>query len=195
MALVYRPIFGRFLNVDGTPKHGYVEFTPTVDMVSVGEAIIPLHTVRMDLDVTGRIEGDLACTDSPNVFPIGWLWNVEEKIENGTVWWMQLLQGDLSPFDIISSKVPGVPPPGYQITGTPGPQGPPGPPGPDGGYLAVDFPTPMSQWVLDVGSMCEVVVIDSSHREVWPGNITYGPGTIITLDFSAPFSGKALCFF
>ena len=116
MALVYRPITGRFLNVDGSPKHGYIEFTPTTSLVSsVDQAIIPLGTIRMDLDVDGYINGQLACTDSPGVNPAGWLWAVEEKVPNGELWWMEVPTGDLSTYDIIFSKVPGLAPPKYQI--------------------------------------------------------------------------------
>ena len=85
MALVYRDVTGRYLNVDGSPKFGYVEFTPSVDMVSQGEAILPLHTITMYLDADGYITGELACTDSPSVIPTGWIWSVEEKVENGTI--------------------------------------------------------------------------------------------------------------
>lgn len=123
MALVYRKITGRYLNIDGSPKFGYIEFRPTIEMVSAGEAILPLHTVQMFLDPDGYINGELACTDSPDVVPTGWLWTVEEKVENGTIWWMELPQGDMSTYNIIASKVPGLAPPGYQIQGTPGPKG------------------------------------------------------------------------
>jgi len=126
MALVYRPVTGRFLNIDGTPKHGYVEFTPTIDLVSAGEAIIPLDTVPLYLDADGYISGVLACTDSPGVVPTGWLWSVEEKVENGNIWWMNLPTGDGSPYDILGAKVPGLAPPGYQVAGTPGAKGDPG---------------------------------------------------------------------
>lgn len=133
MALVYRTITGRFINIDGTPKQGYIEFTPTIDMVSAGEGILPLHTVSMLVDSTGRISGSLACTDSPGVSPTGWLWSVEEKVEQGNIWWMNLpTTGGTDPYDIIASKVPGLAPPGYQIQGTPGSPGAPGTPGTPG---------------------------------------------------------------
>lgn len=119
MSLVYRDVTGRYLNVDGSPKYGYIEFTPSIDMVSAGEAILPLHTVTMYLDPDGYISGSLACTDSPGVIPTGWLWSVEEKVENGTVWWMTVPQGAGS-YDIIANKVPGLAPPAYAVEGTPG---------------------------------------------------------------------------
>lgn len=57
----------------------------------------------------------------------------------------------------------------------------------------IDFPTPQSVWVIDIGMPCQVVVYDSSGREVQPGTITQ-TGTQMTLVFSAPFSGVAYCY-
>jgi len=59
----------------------------------------------------------------------------------------------------------------------------------------IDFPVPMTDWVVDVGRSADVVVIDSAGRVVWPGEIQYGPGTMVTMRFSHPFSGKVHCYF
>jgi hypothetical protein len=58
----------------------------------------------------------------------------------------------------------------------------------------IDFPVPSATWVVDVGRIVDVAVINSAGQEVWPGEVLYGPGTMITLKFSAPFSGKTYCF-
>jgi hypothetical protein len=72
-----------------------------------------------------------------------------------------------------------------------------GQPGISGGRLmqVVDFPVPQSVWVVDVGQSTDVVVINSAGEVVWPGKVTYGPGTQVTMHFSAPFSGRAQCYF
>lgn len=75
--------------------------------------------------------------------------------------------------------------------------GSPGKPGLSGArpMELVDFPAPTSTWIIDMGQPCDVVVINSANQVVWPGDMIYGPGTQITLVFSAPFSGQAQCFF
>lgn len=58
----------------------------------------------------------------------------------------------------------------------------------------IDFPAPTATWVIDVGRMVDVVVINSAGQVVWPGEIVYGPGTKVTMQFSFPFSGKVHCY-
>jgi hypothetical protein len=133
VALVYRPITGKFVDINLNPVRGRVLFTPVVNLVSAGdESIIPISPVSFDIAADGTISGELACTDSPDVVPENWLWNVEEKFHNGDVWWLALPQDDLSEFDIINSKAPGIAPPSYIVQGTPGPKGDQGDTGPAG---------------------------------------------------------------
>lgn len=64
----------------------------------------------------------------------------------------------------------------------------------DGGEpVIIDFPSPLASWVVDIGRLASVVVIDSSGSVCEPGDIHYS-GTQITMEFSAPFSGTAYCF-
>jgi hypothetical protein len=58
----------------------------------------------------------------------------------------------------------------------------------------VPFPVPTTTWVVDVGRMVDVVVIDSAGQVIWPGQIVYGPGYKITMQFSHPFSGQVHCY-
>jgi hypothetical protein len=57
----------------------------------------------------------------------------------------------------------------------------------------VDFPSPQSTWVIDLGRMVNVVILNSAGDVVEPGSIKYDQ-TEITMTFSAAFSGKAYCF-
>jgi Collagen triple helix repeat (20 copies) len=132
MAIPTRPVFAVYLNPDGTPKHGYVEFTLTSETSVSNTAIIPVGTIRAYLDPTGRIDADLIVTDDPAVAPAGLIWSVEEKIENGNVWYVAVPKGDSSPLDLTTLFVPGLRPPGYGIQGVQGPIGPQGATGPQG---------------------------------------------------------------
>lgn len=82
-------------------------------------------------------------------------------------------------------------------TGLPGKEGPPGPPGPPGtgtGGSSLTFiqSQPADTWVIthDLGYYPNVAVVDSTGDEVI-GEVTYGPIGLITLTFSAAFSGSA----
>lgn len=132
MALPTRHVYAVYLEADGSPKTGYVEFSLTSSVNIANTAIIPVSTVRADLDDTGRIDADLIVTDDPLVTPQGLIWAVDEKIENGNVWYLAVPLGDGSPLDLTNVWTPGLPPPGYTISGPAGPPGDPGDPGPPG---------------------------------------------------------------
>lgn len=130
MAIPTRHVFAVYLNPDGTPKSGYVEFTLTSEVNVSNQAIIPSGTISAELDATGRIDADLIVTDDAFVLPAGVTWCVEEKIENGNVWYVAIPTGDLSPIDLTTLFVPGAKPP--VIVLDQGPAGPVGPQGPIG---------------------------------------------------------------
>ena len=90
--------------------------------------------------------------------------------------------------EIIDVGVAG--PPGAQ-----GPTGPQGPPGPGGGSSFVyihDQTIASTTWVVthNLNGFPNVTVVDSAGTEV-VGTVTYNSDDQITLEFSAPFSGKA----
>ena len=58
----------------------------------------------------------------------------------------------------------------------------------------MDFPVPLSIWVIDIGKTCAVIIYDSTRRVVEPGTIESTGPTELTLTFSAPFSGVAYCY-
>lgn len=61
-------------------------------------------------------------------------------------------------------------------------------------YRRIDFPIPNATWVIDIGTLCYIIVYDSSKRVVEPGTIEATGSTELTLTFSAPFSGVAYCY-
>lgn len=59
--------------------------------------------------------------------------------------------------------------------------------------VAIPFPTPLTQWVIDLGYTTNITVVGTNGEVVDPGSIDY-EGTTVTLGFSVPFSGTAYCF-
>lgn len=112
-----RPVYAIYQNSDGTPKYGYVEFTMATDVNVLGVGIIQMDTIVAELDEDGRVDANLIVSDNPNVTPQGLVWCVEEKIENGNVWYLNVPQGDGSPFNYGGAYIPGLEPPGYPIEG------------------------------------------------------------------------------
>lgn len=129
-----RTVTGTYKTLDGQPRQGYLEFTPNTTVLKRGTAIVPVGTEIAYLDENGSFSIDLAVTDDVNWLPNGWVWTVEEKIENGAVWYLAL-PTDVVPLDITYTYVPNTPPPTVVMpgpAGTPGPAGPAGPAGPPG---------------------------------------------------------------
>jgi hypothetical protein len=89
--------------------------------------------------------------------------------------------------DIPSEGSPGVP-------GPPGPQGEQGPPGTGvvGGTFTFTQATPLDTWVIthNMGYFPAVSVVDSAG-ELVEGDTIYTSANVVTLLFSAAFSGKA----
>lgn len=105
MFLTYRTVVGRYLNIDGTPRLGYLEFTPTAYLLRRGFAIVPISVERVELSNDGSFSIDLAVTDDTAWLPNGWKWTVEEKLENGRIWYLDIPSG-VGSLDITQSYVP-----------------------------------------------------------------------------------------
>lgn len=119
-----RTVVGTYLNPDGSPKSGIVEFTPTHDLVERPGARIPPSTIVAVLDQTGAFTTQLLVTDNASIEPAGWKWFVDEKIQDGTQWYLEVPTAvgslDISYVFIPSSS-------SAPIYGISGPQGPAGP--------------------------------------------------------------------
>jgi hypothetical protein len=124
MTLTYRTVTGTYINPDGTPKRGTIEFSPTSSLIERPGAHISQTTMVVHLDATGSFSVELLCTDIANIEPVGWLWFVDEKIENGSNWYLEI-ETSASPLDISSVYIPNSQ--GAPITGIAGPMGPVGP--------------------------------------------------------------------
>lgn len=116
MPLPTRPAYLVYVNSDGTPEKGYIEFTMSNDIVVNGVGIVHVDTVRRYLDVNGRVDVDLIVTDSPAVSPVGLYWLIEEKIPNGNVWYTEVPIGDGSPLNLAPFYVPGIEPPAIVVS-------------------------------------------------------------------------------
>lgn len=57
----------------------------------------------------------------------------------------------------------------------------------------IDFPSAQDTWVVDLGYPVQVTVMNFAGQTVEPGEIVYA-GNQVTLHFSEPFSGRAICF-
>lgn len=124
MALTYRTVTGTYINPDGTPKRGTIEFSPTSTLIERPGKHISQATIKAQLDELGAFSVDLLCTDIANIEPVDWKWVVDEKIENGSVWYLDV-PTSASPLDISAVYMPNTQgAPVYGITGPMGPVGP-----------------------------------------------------------------------
>jgi hypothetical protein len=76
--------------------------------------------------------------------------------------------------------------------GPTGPQGPPGPAGEMGAYRHVQA-TAATVWSIThaLAFRPNVTAVDSTGREIWPGDVDYPSATTVTLTFSAAVGGEA----
>jgi hypothetical protein len=124
MARTYRTVIGTYLTPEGTPKQGYIEFTPTHELVERPGARIPPTTVSAPLDENGQFSIDLIITENATIEPTGWKWLVDEKIKDGRTWYLEV-PDSASPLDISYVFIPNSS--SDPVYGIAGPQGPPGP--------------------------------------------------------------------
>lgn len=112
MAVTYITVKGTYLLPDGvTPNAGYIEFRPNVTLTAAGIGVILPDTLQAVLDVHGYFEIELLATDNSLIAPVGWLWQVDEKIKNGNRWYLQtksVANGGLDPLDIANVYSSGI---------------------------------------------------------------------------------------
>jgi hypothetical protein len=108
-------VTGTYLTDDGAPADGSLIFTPSVATLRdpAYDTIIKLRQQRIDLDVTGSFSVALIATDDPDFSPVGWHYDVTERIEGHPqrVWILQLPYTlvTLDIADIASSVSPSLP--------------------------------------------------------------------------------------
>ena len=118
-------VTGTYLTDDGVPADGSLIFTPSVATLRdpAYDTIIKLRQQRIDLDVTGSFSVALIATDDPDVVPVGWHYDVTERIESHPqrVWILQLPH-TLVTIDIadvptvVDPSAPVYPAPVYAVT-------------------------------------------------------------------------------
>ena len=119
----YRTVIGTYRNPDNTPKRGYVEFTPTSELIETPGAKIGATAIVANL-VNGVFSIDLIITDNPTIQPEGWKWIVDEKMQGGQMWYLDV-PDSTEPLDISTVQVLNTN--GAAVYGVTGPQGPAGP--------------------------------------------------------------------
>lgn len=81
----YKTIVGRYLAPDGTPVGGQLRFIPSVRVAdAAGNEVIPPLPIFATLDGSGYFAVNLACTDNPDVTPMGWTWVMDELFPGGS---------------------------------------------------------------------------------------------------------------
>lgn len=87
-------VTGTYLTDDGIPADGSLIFTPSVATLRdpAYDTIIKLRQTRIDLDATGSFSIALIATDDPDLIPVGWHYDVTERIDGHPqrVWVLQL---------------------------------------------------------------------------------------------------------
>lgn len=77
-------VTGTFLDGDGVPERGAIEFSSSVGVVSPGDNVIVSPVVRRaTLDGSGAISIALFATDDPAWQPQGWTWQVSHQFRGG----------------------------------------------------------------------------------------------------------------
>lgn len=193
MSIPTRHVTATYLKVDETPCDGYIEFTLITEAVIDDVAIIPISTVTAKLDATGKMDADLLVSDDPSVMPQGLYWCVEEKIDNGNVWYMQVPKGDGSTLNLGDLYVPGLVPPYVPIQGPPGPPGPPGLPGTGGQYIHTQAVLAKTWLVTHSMNKHPVVSIEDPGGTIVYGSIYYIDNNSLSINFAFTTVGQATC--
>lgn len=109
---------------DGTPAQGYVEFKPNTVLVDSDTGLILNdQTIDAYLDADGKVTVSLLACDSPGITPADWSWNIEEKIDGGSVWWFQITDAMTEPVNLKDLYIPGEAPPTIAVQGPKGDTG------------------------------------------------------------------------
>jgi len=110
VTLAYITVRGTYRDPDTlTPKVGYIEFRPNVPLSTSYGAILYSSPLQATLDANGFFEVQLLACDNIDVFPYGWYWAVDEKVENGNNWYLMAYTpagGGRDPLDISNAYRP-----------------------------------------------------------------------------------------
>lgn len=121
MPFVYKQCFIQYqAKIDGSPAHGYVEFTPNTTLMDTNSIAFSVDPIVVKLDDNGRVDVSLLSNDNVDIFPDNWSWTIQEKIEGGGLWWFQLDEAMPEPVDLKSLYPLDAAPPTIVNPGTPG---------------------------------------------------------------------------
>ena len=72
---------GRYADGSGRPLSGQLVFTPNAELTDpTDEQVVPGAGITVTLDSGGAFSVPLYATDSGNLTPSGWAWNVTENV-------------------------------------------------------------------------------------------------------------------
>lgn len=103
MALNEVLLSGQYLDGDEQPLSGQLTFVPSVPLTDpTDDLVIRQAPVTAILNSAGQFSVSLYATDSTNLMPAGWLWNVTEEIAGlpANSWSFALLHADGATQDI-----------------------------------------------------------------------------------------------
>lgn len=81
MALTVVKLTGTFTDGDGGALSGTLEFTPSEPLRDATDSVVvPQSPVTVTLNTAGAFSVPLYSTDSSNLSPSGWAWNVTQEI-------------------------------------------------------------------------------------------------------------------
>lgn len=123
--LVWTKLTGRYIDAEGKPLQGEIEFAPPSVLVLPDAATISVTPAKVKLDETGQFAVYLISTDNPDMSPTGWTYKVLEKIKGAMIRQFHIfLPADPPEVDI--SKLSPVSPYAGRYLPVVGPQGPKG---------------------------------------------------------------------
>lgn len=112
-----RSVVATYLEADGSPAEGAVDFEPTAALLDTGadDVVLPAP-VRVVLSTAGMLTLSLVCTDAATVTasspldadaPVAdWSWRVTERIKGGRTYLRTLPTGDGSTVSLFDLSPP-----------------------------------------------------------------------------------------
>src|SRR5687768_15329791 len=123
--LLWTKLTGRYLDPEGMPLQGELEFAPPAVLILPDAMSISVTPAKVQLDELGMFAVYLISTDNPDMSPTGWTYRVLEKMKGASVRQFYIFLPSDPPEVDISKLSPTSPYAGRYLPVV-GPQGPKG---------------------------------------------------------------------